>query len=226
LALPTRLIASLPGNSRQLALLLGLLLLGLALASDLWISQAPQLSLPLLAAALISAGLCRWGVPRLRQLKLGQVIREDGPQAHLSKAGTPTMGGLLAVPVGVIVGALVAPTDSRLPAVAAITLAYMAIGAADDWRSLTKRHNTGLTPRGKLLLQALSAARDREHAAATRQQREVAGGVRSARRLAGAAAVGRDRQRQQLAAHLPRERSHRHEEAWSLPPRHPQGCDR
>ena len=154
---PTRLIASLPGNSRQLALLLGLLLLGLALASDLWISQAPQLSLPLLAAALISAGLCRWGVPRLRQLKLGQVIREDGPQAHLSKAGTPTMGGLLVVPVGVIIGALVAPSDGRLPAVAAITLASMAIGAVDDWRSLTKHHNTGLTPRGKLLLQALSA---------------------------------------------------------------------
>jgi phospho-N-acetylmuramoyl-pentapeptide-transferase len=112
---------------------------------------------PLLAAALISAGLCAWGVPRLRQLKLGQVIREEGPQAHLSKAGTPTMGGLLVVPVGVIVGSLVAPADPRLPAVAAITLAYLAIGAADDWRSLTKRHNTGLTPRGKLLLQALSA---------------------------------------------------------------------
>jgi phospho-N-acetylmuramoyl-pentapeptide-transferase len=96
-------------------------------------------------------------VPRLRQLKLGQVIREEGPQAHLSKAGTPTMGGLLVVPVGVIVGSLVAPADPRLPAVAAITLAYLAIGAADDWRSLTKRHNTGLTPRGKLLLQALSA---------------------------------------------------------------------
>ena len=158
MALPTRLIASLPGNSRQLALLLGLLLLGLALASDLWISQAPQLSLPLLAAALISASLCRWGVPRLRQLKLGQVIREDGPQAHLSKAGTPTMGGLLAVPVGVIVGVLAAPSDPRLPAVAAITLAYLAIGATDDWRSLTKRHNTGLTPRGKLLLQAVTAA--------------------------------------------------------------------
>jgi phospho-N-acetylmuramoyl-pentapeptide-transferase len=67
------------------------------------------------------------------------------------------MGGLLVVPVGVIVGSLVAPADPRLPAVAAITLAYLAIGAADDWRSLTKRHNTGLTPRGKLLLQALSA---------------------------------------------------------------------
>jgi phospho-N-acetylmuramoyl-pentapeptide-transferase len=96
-------------------------------------------------------------VPRLRQLKLGQVIRAEGPQAHLSKAGTPTMGGLLVVPVGVIVGALVAPSDARLPAVAAITLASMAIGAVDDWRSLTKHHNTGLTPRGKLLLQAISA---------------------------------------------------------------------
>jgi len=154
---PTGLIASLPSNSRHLALLLGLLLLGLALASDL-LSHAPQLTPPLLAAALVSALLSRWGVPRLRQLKLGQVIREEGPQAHLSKAGTPTMGGLLVVPVGVIIGGLVAPLDPRLPAVAAITLAYLAIGAIDDWRSLTKHHNTGLTPRGKLLLQALSAA--------------------------------------------------------------------
>jgi phospho-N-acetylmuramoyl-pentapeptide-transferase len=153
----TRVMAALPSNSRLLALLLGVVLLGLALASDV-LSQAPQLSLPLLVAAGISAGLCRWGVPRLRQLKLGQVIRQEGPQAHLSKAGTPTMGGLLVVPVGVIVGGLIAPSDPRLPAVAAITLAYLAIGAADDWRSLTKRHNTGLSPRAKLLLQAISAA--------------------------------------------------------------------
>ena len=153
---PTRLIASLPSNSRHLALLLGLLLLGLAVASDL-LNRAPQLTPPLLAAAVMSALLSGWGVPRLRQLKLGQVIRAEGPQAHLSKAGTPTMGGLLVVPVGVIIGALVAPSDARLPAVAAITLASMAIGAVDDWRSLTQPHHTGLTPRGKLLLQAISA---------------------------------------------------------------------
>ncbi len=153
----TRLLASLPGNSRPLALLLGLVLLGLALAGD-WLARAPQLSLPLLVAALVSAGVGAWGVPRLRALKLGQVIRQEGPQAHLSKAGTPTMGGLLAVPVGVIVGGLVAPDDPRLLAVAALTLAAMAIGAIDDWQSLTKRHNTGLSPRGKLLLQALAAA--------------------------------------------------------------------
>jgi phospho-N-acetylmuramoyl-pentapeptide-transferase len=86
------------------------------------------------------------------------VIRDDGPQAHLSKAGTPTMGGLLVVPVGVLVGGLTSPADSRLLAVAAVTLATMAIGAMDDWRSLTRGTNTGLTPRGKLLLQALAAA--------------------------------------------------------------------
>jgi phospho-N-acetylmuramoyl-pentapeptide-transferase len=153
---PTRLIAAMPSNSRSLALLLGLLLLGVSVLSD-WLSQAPQLTLPLVISAAVSALLCAWGVPQLRRLKLGQVIREEGPQAHQSKAGTPTMGGLLVVPVGVIAGGLVAPADQRLLAVAAITLATMAIGAVDDWRSLTKRHNTGLTPRGKLLLQALCA---------------------------------------------------------------------
>jgi phospho-N-acetylmuramoyl-pentapeptide-transferase len=153
---PTRLIAAMPSNSRSLALLLGLLLLGVAGLSD-WLSQAPQLTLPLLISAGLSALLCAWGVPQLRRLKLGQVIREEGPQAHQSKAGTPTMGGLLVVPVGVIAGGLVAPADQRLLAVAAITLATMAIGAVDDWRSLTKRHNTGLSARGKLVLQALCA---------------------------------------------------------------------
>jgi phospho-N-acetylmuramoyl-pentapeptide-transferase len=90
----------------------------------------------------------------LRALKLGQVIRSEGPQGHQSKAGTPTMGGLLVVPVGVLVGGLTSPGDPRLLAVAAVTLAFLAIGAIDDWRSLTKRTNTGLSPRGKLLLQA------------------------------------------------------------------------
>ena len=116
-----------------------------------------MLTLPLVVAALISWGVTAWGVPKLRALKLGQVIREEGPKAHQSKAGTPTMGGLLVVPVGVLIGGLITPSDPRLLAVAAITLAYMAIGAVDDWRSLTKQTNTGLTPKGKLALQAGAA---------------------------------------------------------------------
>jgi phospho-N-acetylmuramoyl-pentapeptide-transferase len=136
--------------------LLGLLLLAACLASDRFIANS-MLTAPLLLAALVAALVTAWGVPRLKRLKMGQVIREDGPQAHLTKAGTPTMGGLLVVPVGVIVGGLISPADPRLLAVAAITLAYMAIGAVDDWRSLTRRTNTGLKPRGKLLLQAGAA---------------------------------------------------------------------
>ena len=144
-------------DGRTTAALLALLLVLACLLADRLVANA-MLTVPLLVALLVSAGVARWGVPRLRQLKLGQVIREEGPQGHHSKAGTPTMGGLLVVPVGVIVGGLVNPGDPRLLAVAAVTLAYMAIGAIDDWRSLTRKTNTGLTPRGKLLLQAGAAA--------------------------------------------------------------------
>ena len=140
-------------DGRIPAALLAILLLLACLASDLLVPNS-ALTVPLVVAALVSVGVATWGVPKLRQLKLGQVIREEGPQGHHSKAGTPTMGGLLVVPVGVLVGGLSSPGDPRLLALAAVSLAYLAIGAFDDWRSLTKRSNTGLTPKGKLLLQA------------------------------------------------------------------------
>jgi len=153
---PLQLKARWPSDPRRSAGLLGLVLLIATLSSDLLVPNS-LLTPPLLLAAGISALVCRWGVPRLRALKLGQVIRTEGPQAHQSKAGTPTMGGLLVVPVGVLVGGLISPEDPRLLGLAALTLAAMAIGAIDDWSSLTKRTNTGLSPRGKLLLQAAAA---------------------------------------------------------------------
>ncbi len=143
-------------DGRGPAALLALLLLAATVVCDARVANS-MLTLPLVVSALVSAGVAAWGVPRLRRLKLGQVIREEGPQAHQSKAGTPTMGGLLVVPVAVLVGGLTSPGDPRLLAVGAVTLAYLAIGAFDDWRSLTRRTNTGLTPRGKLLLQAGAA---------------------------------------------------------------------
>ena len=145
-----------PFSPRLAAGLLSAVLVAACLLSDLTVANS-MLTLPLLVAGVISWAVTAWGVPHLRRLKLGQVIREEGPQGHHSKAGTPTMGGLLVVPVGVIVGGLISPEDPRLLAVAAVTLAYMAVGAVDDWRSLTRRTNTGLTPRGKLLLQAGAA---------------------------------------------------------------------
>ena len=130
-----------------------------AFASDRWIPSS-LLSLPLLAATLMAAVITWWGTPRLRALKMGQVIRSEGPEAHHSKSGTPTMGGLLVVPVGVITGCLISwegQVAEQLLAVGLVTLAYMVIGGIDDWSSLTKRTNTGLKPGGKILLQGAAA---------------------------------------------------------------------
>ena len=145
-----------PGTGLQWSLGLIALILAACLISD-GLSGGPQLTVPLLLAGALSWLVCWIGIPRLRALKMGQVIRQEGPQSHLSKSGTPTMGGLLLVPCGVVVGSLVSPNDPRLLPIGLVTLAFMVIGGVDDWRSLTKHHNTGLTPKGKLLLQALAA---------------------------------------------------------------------
>ena len=142
------------------ASLLMLVVLMTSFAADKWITNA-QLSLPLLISAVCATATAALGIPLLRRLKVGQFIREEGPKAHQSKAGTPTMGGLLVVPVGVILGSLItrdAVASQQLLSLAALTLAFMLIGGIDDWSSLTKHTNTGLTARGKLLLQAMAAA--------------------------------------------------------------------
>lgn len=133
--------------------------IGTSFASDRWIPNS-LLSVPLLISTLISTLIPFFGIPRLQDLKMGQVIREEGPQSHQSKTGTPTMGGLLVVPVGAIIGTLITENETsghQLFSLACITLGYMVIGGLDDWRSLTKNTNHGLSAKGKLLLQALLA---------------------------------------------------------------------
>jgi phospho-N-acetylmuramoyl-pentapeptide-transferase len=92
-------------------------------------------------------------VPLLRQLKTGQFIREEGPQAHLKKAGTPTMGGIFFVPVGVAVAILWTGFSPLVVAVVLLTLAYGFIGWLDDWQVLRHKSNKGISPRTKLALQ-------------------------------------------------------------------------
>ena len=145
-----------PGSGRLWAWGLIAVLLLSAAGLDLYLG-AFQLSSPLLLAFALSWLVCFWGIPKLKALKMEQVIRQEGPQSHHSKSGTPTMGGLLLVPCGVLVGGLVSPGDQRLMPVALVTLAFLVIGGIDDWRSLTKQTNKGLSPKGKLLLQALAA---------------------------------------------------------------------
>jgi phospho-N-acetylmuramoyl-pentapeptide-transferase len=92
-------------------------------------------------------------VPALRRLKASQIIQEDGPQAHLKKVGTPTMGGIFFVPVAVAIAWLWTGFDRDAMAVGLVTLAYMAIGWYDDWQILRQQSNKGISPSTKLGLQ-------------------------------------------------------------------------
>jgi len=97
-----------------------------------------------------------WVVARLRALQIRQEIREEGPEHHRVKAGTPTMGGLLIVGSIVLATLLWADlTDPYVWTVLAVTLGFAAVGFADDWIKVRYRRNLGLTARQKFLLQAL-----------------------------------------------------------------------
>lgn len=119
---------------------------------------ATSLTMPLLLCALISAAAGYWVVPWLQALKAGQVIREDGPQAHLKKAGTPTMGGIFFIPVATIVACVWSGFDRHVLAVSALTLSYGFIGWLDDWQILRRKSNKGISPKTKLALQIGFAA--------------------------------------------------------------------
>ena len=98
-------------------------------------------------------------IPVLRKKQFGQFIREDGPQAHLSKAGTPTMGGIAMV-AGITVAVIASSflTGSFGAGKLAILLSMYAfglIGFIDDYNKIAKRQNEGLTPKQKLALQIL-----------------------------------------------------------------------
>ncbi len=98
-------------------------------------------------------------IPFLREKQFGQFIREDGPQAHLSKAGTPTMGGIAMV-AGITVALIASSfiTGSFGADKLAILLSMYAfgfVGFVDDYNKIAKKQNEGLTPKQKIVLQLL-----------------------------------------------------------------------
>lgn len=99
-----------------------------------------------------------WMIRRLRELQIGQHIREEGPQWHMKKAGTPTMGGLLILTSIVIPSLLWANLRNPYLWVALFgTLSFGAIGFWDDYSKVRKGKNLGLTGRQKFGLQLLAA---------------------------------------------------------------------
>lgn len=109
----------------------------------------------LLVAFLVGPAMIRW----LSQMKVGQTVRDDGPKSHLSKAGTPTMGGAL-IPVAVSLSTLLwaDPHNRYTWLVLAVTLVFGAIGWLDDYRKLVLKDPKGLPARQKYLYQSLAGA--------------------------------------------------------------------
>src|SRR5215471_1659153 len=109
-------------------------------------------------AMLISLLFGRRLIDALKKWNIGQQIREEGPQAHIAKRDTPTMGGLLIIG-SVIISTLLWARLSGLYVWITIlaTLGFGAVGFADDYIKLVKRRSLGLTGRQKLLFQLIIA---------------------------------------------------------------------
>jgi phospho-N-acetylmuramoyl-pentapeptide-transferase len=107
-----------------------------------------------LTALVISFILGPWLIERMRRIKLGQFIREEGPKSHQQKAGTPTMGGIL-INIAILIPTILWADifNPYIWIILFVTFAYGAIGFIDDYRKLAKKQNLGLTPRQKFGMQ-------------------------------------------------------------------------
>lgn len=109
-----------------------------------------------LCALLISFLIGPYMIRRLTDLQVGQHVRDDGPQSHLQKAGTPTMGGALIL-VAIAVSMLLWGDWSNAYVWVAlfVTLGFGAIGWVDDYRKIVQKNSKGLSARSKLFWQSL-----------------------------------------------------------------------
>ncbi|GGI88722.1 phospho-N-acetylmuramoyl-pentapeptide-transferase [Legionella impletisoli] len=111
-----------------------------------------------LTALLVGLFCGPWTIRWLRGLQIGQMVRDDGPQSHLSKAGTPTMGGvliLLAITISTLLWGDLRQTNLWI--VLLVTLSFGVIGWVDDYRKLVLKNSKGLPGRWKYFWQSLIA---------------------------------------------------------------------
>ncbi len=113
--------------------------------------------LGVLTALGISLLLGPWFIRRLTELRIGQSVRNDGPQSHLSKSGTPTMGGALILSAIFITTLLWADLSNHYVwVVLIVTAIFGAVGWVDDYRKVAKRDSRGLPARWKYFWQSIA----------------------------------------------------------------------
>ena len=114
--------------------------------------------LAVIIAFAISALLCPAVIPFLHKLKFGQQIRQEGPQAHLKKAGTPTMGGLIILGSIIITSLFYLRDYPKIIPVLFVTVGFGIIGFLDDYIKIVMKRSEGLNPKQKLAGQILITA--------------------------------------------------------------------
>ncbi|WP_045858148.1 phospho-N-acetylmuramoyl-pentapeptide-transferase [Teredinibacter purpureus] len=113
--------------------------------------------LGVMTALGISMLMGPWVIKKLNHLQIGQAIRDDGPQSHLSKSGTPTMGGTLIIFAIVISTLLWADLSNRYVLVVLfVTIAYGLIGWVDDYRKVVEKNSKGLPAKWKYFWQSIA----------------------------------------------------------------------
>jgi phospho-N-acetylmuramoyl-pentapeptide-transferase len=110
-----------------------------------------------MAAMLITIFLGPRFIEKLREQEFGQQIREEGPEGHHAKAGTPTMGGLIIFAAISVPYLVLSERDTESMAVFGIALACAALGFADDYIKIVKRRSLGLSARWKISVQIVLA---------------------------------------------------------------------
>ena len=114
--------------------------------------------LSVMTAVIISLMVGPWVIRKLNYHQVGQSIRDDGPQTHLVKAGTPTMGGALILLSILISTVLWSDLSNRyIQAVLAVTVMFGAIGWVDDYRKVIEKNSKGLAAKWKYFWQSVSA---------------------------------------------------------------------
>lgn len=111
--------------------------------------------LAVIIAFAISAALCPIVIPFLHKLKFGQQVRDDGPQAHLKKKGTPTMGGIAFLASVIITSLFYIKDYPKIVPILFMTVGFGVIGFLDDYIKIVKKNSDGLSAKQKLLGQFL-----------------------------------------------------------------------
>ncbi len=114
--------------------------------------------LPILTAFCISVVLCPVLIPFLKKLKFGQFVRDDGPESHLKKSGTPTMGGLIILCSIVITSLFYIKSNPNILPVLFVTLGFGLVGFLDDYIKVVMKRSMGLRAWQKMIGQFLITA--------------------------------------------------------------------